>query len=103
MNQTSFGPTQPSAKNSDMYNNNNNKEQTEEPICSSSSSSQTKISKPKQTDDMEIRYGFIAEYGGARYRIILLDPIVCFLVFNFAFYSSFCGCINLGRIAISPV
>ena len=69
MNHTSFGSIQLTAKNLDIY---NKKEQTSERMSSNSSSHQTQISKP--------RYGFIAEYGGAKYRIILLDPIVCFVV-----------------------
>ena len=46
------------------------------------------ISKPEKTTATKIRYGFIAEYGGAWYRTILLDPIVCFayLMSNFTLH-----------------
>ena len=41
------------------------------------SSHQTQINNQQRTTGTRIRYGFIAEYGGARYRVILLDPVVC--------------------------
>ena len=46
------------------------------------SSHQTQINSQQSTTGTRIRYGFIAEYGGARYRIILLDPVACFAVFD---------------------
>ena len=46
--------------------------------CWAISGAGLEISKPEKTAATKIRYGFIAEYGGVRYRTILLDPVVCF-------------------------
>ena len=73
----------------------------EERLFSKASFSQ-KISELQQSDVMKIRYGFIVQYGGARYRTKLVSA-VCFSMFNFKYYMPFWECLNLGGIILGSM